>query len=233
MKCSARSTTWPGNVIVLTLLLTVLTADAAPAAACVADEAMRAAIRAAVGPDATVALSTLSCELAEGAVVDSAVPEPGGRAGKPVRFRLLQGGRQAGYAISVPEVSLRHVRAARPLAAGSVVAGDDVREEVRAIDGELIGRLPAAAEVVGHTTLRAVARDEVITARTVRVPPAVRSGDRVVIRAIVLGVEARGVATAQQSGAIGDVIRLVNPETRRQLKGRIVGKNEVEVLHGS
>ena len=161
------------------------------------------------------------------------MPEPGGRAGKPVRFRLLQGGRQVGYAISVPEVSLRHVRAARPIAAGSVVAADDVRETVGPIDGELIGRLPGAADVVGHTTVRGVARDGVMTARIVRVPPAVRSGDRVVIRAIVLGVEARGVATAQQSGAIGDVIRLVNPETRRQLKGRIVGKNEVEVLHGS
>jgi flagella basal body P-ring formation protein FlgA len=43
-------------------------------------------------------------------------------------------------------------------------------------------------------------------------------------------VQAEGRAIASQSGGPGDLIRLVNPESRRTLQGRIVARGEVEVL---
>jgi flagella basal body P-ring formation protein FlgA len=46
-------------------------------------------------------------------------------------------------------------------------------------------------------------------------------------------VEITAVGIAQQSGAVGDVIRLVNQDSRRGLRGRVTGKGEVEVVHGS
>ncbi|MBI4475685.1 MAG: flagella basal body P-ring formation protein FlgA [Acidobacteria bacterium] len=66
-----------------------------------------------------------------------------------------------------------------------------------------------------------------------RVRPArvVRSGEVVVTRAVIGGVEATGSALAQQSGALGDVIRVINRESRRSFKGRIVAPGQVEVLN--
>ena len=55
----------------------------------------------------------------------------------------------------------------------------------------------------------------------------------VVVRARVGGIEAEGRAIASQNGVAGDVIRLVNPDSRRTLQGRIVGAGEVEVIHES
>ena len=99
--------------------------------------------------------------------------------------------------------------------------------------GVLMEPLPGIEALVGTRAVRALAAREVVTARIARIPPAVRSGDRVVVRASLGGVEMTGVATAQQTGGIGDVIRLVNQDSRRALRGRITGKGEVEVVHGS
>jgi len=96
-----------------------------------------------------------------------------------------------------------------------------------------VERFPTLDAVIGARTLRDVARGELITVRVARIPPAVRSGDRVVVHSRVGSVEVTGVATAQQSGEIGDVIRLVNPDSRQPLRARITGKGSVEVMHGS
>jgi len=70
----------------------------------------------------------------------------------------------------------------------------------------------------------------VITVTAVQVRPAVSSGDVVAVRAMVSGVTVEGQAVAQQSGAEGDIIRVVNRESRRPLKARVVGPRQVEVL---
>jgi flagella basal body P-ring formation protein FlgA len=126
-----------------------------------------------------------------------------------------------------------HLRTTRAIAAREAIGGGDVQPHVGSLRGELLEPLPSAADVVGATAVRTLAAGEILRGALVRVPVAVRSGDRVVVRAIVGGVEARGIATAQQSGGIGDVIRLVNPETRRTLRGKVVARGEVEVIHGS
>jgi flagella basal body P-ring formation protein FlgA len=62
------------------------------------------------------------------------------------------------------------------------------------------------------------------------VPPAVRSGDTVAIRAAVDGVTIQGEAVATQSGVPGDTIRVVNPSSHRTLTVRVVGLRQVEVV---
>jgi flagella basal body P-ring formation protein FlgA len=76
-----------------------------------------------------------------------------------------------------------------------------------------------------------VAAGDVLTDTMVRARPLVQSGDEVTVRARVGGVEAQGRAIAAQAGGHGAVIQVVNPETRRMLKGRIVARGEVEVMH--
>jgi flagella basal body P-ring formation protein FlgA len=45
-------------------------------------------------------------------------------------------------------------------------------------------------------------------------------------------VEVETVAIAADNGAVNQVIKVVNPTTRRALRARVVGKGEVEVIDG-
>jgi flagella basal body P-ring formation protein FlgA len=47
------------------------------------------------------------------------------------------------------------------------------------------------------------------------------------------GLEVRGRAIAFQSGSAGDTVIVVNPDSRKRLRGRVIGPALVEVLHGS
>jgi flagella basal body P-ring formation protein FlgA len=58
----------------------------------------------------------------------------------------------------------------------------------------------------------------------------VQSGDRVAVRAGVQGVTAETQGVAAQSGEPGDIIRVVNPSSRRSVKARVVGPGKVEVV---
>jgi flagella basal body P-ring formation protein FlgA len=61
----------------------------------------------------------------------------------------------------------------------------------------------------------------------------VRSGRRVNVRARVGGIEAQGLCVAIENGRMGAVVRVVNPDSKKTLVGRVVGPGEVEVIHGS
>jgi len=202
------------------------------------EDAVRAAIVSAVrtraGAVASVTIDLREAALTIGiAAVDAAEPQAGARFGRPARFRLVTGGRTVGYAIGVVHATLPLLRVTHAIAAGAAITAADV-EAVVGDPGPLpIESLPAADDIVGNTSTRALQANEVVTTRMVRLAPAVRSGDIVATRIAVDGVEAVGTATALQSGAVGDVIRLVNAESRRQIKGRITRKGSVEVQHES
>lgn len=233
MRCSDKSTTWRARVGAAAALVAagmlVLQADAV----CPGAAAIEAAVLHALGSAGDVRVQTSSCSVPAGAEVDAAVVEPGARLGRPARFRLLHQGRQVGYAIGTADGPVRHVRTTRALTAATVLAAADVEEFEGPLPGQLLQRLPAIAEVVGLPLAKPLGAGEPVTSLAVKVPPAVRSGDRVVVRSSYGGVEARATGTALQTGSIGDVIRLVNAETRRPLRGRITGRGEVEVVHGS
>jgi flagella basal body P-ring formation protein FlgA len=195
--------------------------------------AIASAVQARVGVEAPVAVDLRVVEVASGVSPDAAEIEPGARFGRPARFRLRASGRTIGYAIGLVHVTIPYLRVIRPLDAGDEVKAGDVRELVGDPGALLIEPLPGAAAVVGSKSVRAVSADEVVTTRIVRSPPAVRSGDVVTTHIVVDGVDAVGAATALQSGSVGDVIRLVNAQSRRQLRGRITGKATVEVQHES
>jgi flagella basal body P-ring formation protein FlgA len=200
------------------------------------ESAVRSAIAAAVEQQTDAAGVTLDIRVVEipsGVSPDAADVEAGARFGRPSRFRLRAGERSIGYAVAVVHGSSRHLTTTRAVRAGETIAAGDLQEVATALGGLPVEPLPGAAQVVGGTTTRALAAGEAITSRLVRMPPAVRSGDVVSMRVVVEGVEAVGVATALQSGNVGDVIRLVNPESRRQLRGRITGKASVEVQNES
>jgi flagella basal body P-ring formation protein FlgA len=229
-----------GVALLLAAVVLVASAPAAAAATtCQPDavEAVTDAVRAVFGPDAHVSLEDPACEHRRGAVITGARPEPGSRTAGVVRFLLFaeREGRavRGGRLTASVHVTAAHVRALVPLTSRTPVSETDIED----VSGD-IGRMPFAplpqrADVVLRQVRRPVTKGEVVGAGVVDTPPLVRSGRQVVTVARVQGIEVRGVAVAAQDGRLGDVVLVVNPDSRKRLRGRVVADSLVDVLHVS
>lgn len=216
-------------------------------------------VKARMGQEADVRIEKLQIETTPGnrelALIAS--PEPGARLGRQNRFTLQwvtrpagpassqapvasspgpEGGARrmsssaAGYAIASVFVAVEHVRTARPISRGEACDEADLVSSRGEVGAVLLQRLPRLSEVVGSRALRNVMADEVVTRMALSVRPMVQSGDIVAVRAAADGVTVEGQAVAQQSGGEGDVIRVVNRDSRRALKARVVAPGKVEVV---
>lgn len=237
MRCSLRSITSFASAAFL--LATTATLWAASP-----EEHARSAIVDVVqhrlGATAEVDVESLQLRVAAdpGANV-TATPDPGGMLGRAMRFTLFapagpaenQHRSRIGYAQAVVHVSLEHATAVRRITGGSILGPDDVVVQKGDIGTVRLERLPTLDEVVGARARRALEPGTPIVARMLAIPPLVKSGESVVTTARIGSIEARGRAIAAQRGQLGDVIRLVNPDSGRHLRGRVVARGHVEVIH--
>jgi flagella basal body P-ring formation protein FlgA len=168
----------------------------------------------------------------------TAVPEPGSRLERPVRFSLMApsadgrpGSRRVGGAVAVVHVAVEVVRVTGPVRRGTILGDTDLAVIHSETGPVALAALPGLADVVGGRAVRDLAAGEIVTPALVRAQPLVKSGDTVRTVVRMGPVEAAGQAIAQQSGRRNDRIRLINPESRRQMFGRITGPGEVEVIH--
>lgn len=197
-----------------------------------------AAVREAFGVQADVTLTHVTCERAPSAGrVLAAVAEPASRTDGPVRFVLYAAGepvrQRAGRLTAVVQVSAPHVRTAVPVAARTALDLDLLTTRTGPVGRVPFGSLVALGDL-DHTRLRRpLPADAVLTTAVVQRAAPVRSGSGVVTIARVHGVEVRGRAVAAQDGDIGDLVIVVNPDSRKRLRGRVVADALVEVLHVS
>jgi flagella basal body P-ring formation protein FlgA len=221
-----------GRFILSVAVAAMLVAAVRAAVADVEDVTPRDAIERAVaqrlGGDVSVDVDALETTVAaeQGLL---AVPEPGGRAGAPMRFVMMAGRVRRGVAVATVKVSGSYARAARPIARQEAIAAG----AIEVVDGELpsigLKRLPAAEDVVGLIARRDIAAGEALTQAVLQIPPTIRAGDVLDLTVIVGTVRVNARATASSSGNQGDVIR-VTPEGGRPLKARITGRGKVEVV---
>jgi flagella basal body P-ring formation protein FlgA len=199
--------------------------------------AMADAVRQRLGAGARVDVANVTtvAQLPAGRL--EAVPDPDSRIGGRVGFRLVttrvSGGRvravRVGRASATVRVWLEQVRVRRFVARGMEVAAgdvDSVRDEVAAIP---LRRLPAVAEVIGARALRDLPPGDCVTLGSVVLQPVVRTGDQVMAVATGSDFQVTATMVAVQSGAAGAVIRVVNRESRRTLRARIVSKGVVDI----
>jgi flagella basal body P-ring formation protein FlgA len=139
---------------------------------------------------------------------------------------------RVGEATAVVRVSGPHLTAKRALSANSVLAAEDLDVADGPIDGAPLRRLVARADALGARTLHAIAAGDPIVDGAVAGVPVVRAGDRVVATVRGLGLEVSVLAVAEQNGLPDQIIRIVNPDSRRAVRARVVAKGEVEVLSG-
>lgn len=193
-----------------------------------------------MGQDSDVRIESLEFKMtpAPDGTLLIATPEPGARLGRQNRFSLQwmppAGVRRppvaGGHATAKVFVAVEHLRATREIARGDTCGEGDVVASRGEVGAVLLQKLPGLADVAGTRVLRPLAVDDVVTPIAVQVRPAVQSGDVVAIQAAVEGVTVFGQAIAQQTGSEGDVIRVVNRESRRALKARVIGPGKVEVV---
>ncbi len=249
MRCSRRSTTWRGRwgaALAAAALLAPGAAAAPPspvagptgAARAGIVEAIVAAVRLRAGERAAeVVVQNLEASLPrEVPARIMAVPEVGARLGRPMRFAIVEpgpGGRPGRHvgAVTVDlRIVLDHCRAVRDIARGSQLGGQDVETGRSEVATGRLRRFPACAELIGGQARRDLPAGEAVESSLVSRPPLVAAGSRVVARVANGEVEVEATLVSLEAGRAGEEIRLMNPDSRKVVRGRVAGANEVEVM---
>lgn len=221
--------------VALALALASSSATAQTPAGCAGPiaSAICAAVERRLGGDATVDVKDVDARLIADAARFEARPAPGTRVGEPARFLLhdARSGARVGEARATVQVTRTVARIASPVARGARIGAEAVEAVTEPLDGRPLSALPTPAEVVGARALRDLQAGEIVTSGIVRVEPLVSSGQRVTIVARIGEVVVEGQGIAAQDGGLGDIVRLVNADSKRPLRGRVVDAGRVEVFH--
>ncbi len=118
--------------------------------------------------------------------------------------------------------------AARPIGRHALLGTEDVRIERReVVPGQDALREVAAA--LGRRALRTISPGEAILAGMVELPPLVRRGDIVLLTAEGHGLRAVAQGEAREEGKAGQVIRVRNLTSGRDVYGQVDGERTVRV----
>ena len=231
-------------------------ANVAPAAeTVVSDELVRAAIAAAVrermGAGIDIAVDDLRVQIASGldlareqklqsgqAPSVQAVPEPGARLEGDIRFILRWAGTErsgarvirAGAAVARVRVIAGHAHTTAIATRGRELGAADVSDARHEIASGPLRPWPTVEDAVGSKTLRDLPPDACIVRAAIAARPDVRTGQDVTAISTIEGVVVSAQLVAAESGDAGSVIRVVNRQSRRSLKARIVSPGTVEIL---
>jgi flagella basal body P-ring formation protein FlgA len=215
------------------LVAAVVTATAAPAAAPASSAAgaMRAAIVARLGAGADVSVDPAGL-VGDAHVFREARLDPSAWLGRPIRFTLITAAGATLPASATVRVVADYAVTTHAVDRGHVLTAADVRVARGEITGVPLSPLPVAADLVGARVLRPMAEGATVLAGFVKVRRLVEPGDQVTVVAAAGAIRVTAAMVAADGGSTGDVIRVVNPATRRYLRGRVVQKGVVEVLNG-
>jgi flagella basal body P-ring formation protein FlgA len=196
------------------------------------------AIRSRVGAHAGVIVRSVEILNPDAGLIEDVRPVANVRVGERMRFIGL------GRAPSGPDrlipvsdvvadvvLTLEHAHASRPIARGSLLGDADTVAAEHDLQGATLRPWPRLTAVSGAKALRDLPADACLGPGSVVLKPAVQSGQDVRAIARVAGVEAVATLVAAANGTEGDVIRVVNRDSRRALKARVVAPGVVEILH--
>jgi flagella basal body P-ring formation protein FlgA len=117
----------------------------------------------------------------------------------------------------------------RPIARGETLAARDVTVERRPRDGQANDLLSEMKAAVGKVARRALMAGAVLRGSDVQREEIVGRGEIVTIvyegRGIMISLRGR----ANEAGAMGDVIAVTNPQSKRVLQGTVTGPGRVNV----
>lgn len=222
------------HVVMALAGLAVAVSSAVPVAAVVPDlspaDAIRAAVVARVGGDAGVTVKSIDIDRSDLSVRE-ARPDPSARLGQPIRFTLITGAGPGIPVIADIEVVVTHAVVKTEIARGHAVDAASIDEIKGVLTNVPMGRVVTRAEAIGARSLRPIAPGTVLTPLYLALRRVIEPGDTVVVTALVGTVEVSATFVAVDGGAIGDAIRVRNPQTRKYIRARILKAGAVEVIH--
>ncbi|MGE0863535.1 MAG: flagellar basal body P-ring formation chaperone FlgA [Vicinamibacterales bacterium] len=198
----------------------------------IAHDAIVAAVQQRMGAGVEVVLERLVVSGEITAASARAVPGPDARLGAVIRFTLhsSDGATTFGAATARVTAIVPHLHAAQPLTRGAGLAPGDLTPVAHVVASGPLREWPGAESAVGGRLLRALAAGACVTRNLIQPVLAVRTGQQVTAVVSFDGVEARAVMVAAGGGDAGDVIRVVNRQSRRGLKARVVSAGIVEII---
>jgi flagellar basal body P-ring formation protein FlgA len=142
-----------------------------------------------------------------------------GTVGDQIRFRLPAQGR-AQSLIELPVL-------ARPVSAGERIAAADLDWITVTPNRLRPTSLTEAGQLIGSEARRSLQPGRVLTQRDLQPPRLVVRGQTVQLVYSGPGLELQALGIAQADGALGEPVRVINLDSRRQLQGVVVGPNQV------
>ena len=141
------------------------------------------------------------------------------------RFRIFVNIGDTESAVWVARASVRGTRrgvvARRALRAGHRVVSTDVA--IADVPAGETGVFAEATEVVGRVMASDVAENAPLVAEALRAGPLVLRGDEVVVTSGSGRAAARRTVVAMEEGRAGDVIRVKNPDSKKEFRIRVTG----------
>ncbi|UQZ89707.1 flagella basal body P-ring formation protein FlgA [Deltaproteobacteria bacterium Smac51] len=127
------------------------------------------------------------------------------------------------------DLSILAVVAARPMSRGHVLNEDDVSLSM-APYAQAKGALTDPAMVVGNALKANLNAGDPIRDRNLTKSLMVRRGDMVTILAQQGGLKVSASGQARQDGSLGDTISVTNLNSKKNIAGRVIGPNMVEIV---
>lgn len=220
-------------MVAMMLMLLGVAAGASQSAERAAHDAIVDAVQQRMGAGVEVAIEGLVVNATIAGSFVRALPAPDARLGSVIRFTLQtrDGASTVGSATARITAIVPHVHAARPLDRGTTIAEGDIAAASHVMSSGPLHVWPGLAQATGATVMRALAAGACIPRHAIQAVQAVRTGQNVTAIARIGGVEATAVMVAAGGGDAGAVIRVVNRQSRRALKARVVSAGIVEIIH--
>ena len=157
--------------------------------------------------------------------------DPGARLGTPLFVTFLAGPNASLRVTADVKVTTEYLRASHTIVPGQVISAADVMAVRDVMPAVPLRHLPTAAEVLGAHALRRLVAGDVLQTAFIATPPIVTIGEPVTAIARIGDLEIAARFIAEENGRIGDLIRIVNPDTKRTLRARIIKAGTVEVFN--
>lgn len=117
----------------------------------------------------------------------------------------------------------------RPLPRGAIIKPDDITISEQDIQGLKYGYITDAKELQGKLLKRSLPAGSPLSSEVLTQPQVVRRGQQVSLMAKNEGLSISVTGNALSSGAIGEIVRVRNPVSKRIIEGVVVAEGVVEV----
>lgn len=153
----------------------------------------------------------------------------GGTASVPVQ--VLVNGQK--FRTIFPRLNIQVMRnvlvSRRRIARGSIPQAEDFEWSRRALNHPNQSPLTELAQVIGNECTQDIYPGTLLTARMFKVPNLIKMGEDVSVTVKAGGLTVISRGQARSAGGIGQLVKIVNLESKHEFMARVTGPNKVEL----